>query len=86
MEAGNEKVGKERDIEKRYREYLAANSQKKAILITARAHPGEMQASFALEGMVNYLVSNVLEAKALRDKYIIYVIPMLNIDGVVFGN
>jgi hypothetical protein len=42
MEAGNEKVGEERDIEKRYREYLAANSQKKAILITARAHPGEM--------------------------------------------
>ena len=31
-----------RDIERRYGEYLAANKNKKAIIITARVHPGEM--------------------------------------------
>lgn len=85
-DAGKEKAGGVRDIERRYGEYLAANKNKKAILITARVHPGEMQASFALEGMVKYLVSDVADAKALRERYIFYVVPMLNIDGVVFGN
>ena len=62
------------------------NKNKKAILITSRVHPGEMQASFALEGMVKFLLSEAKEAVALRERYIIYVVPMLNIDGVVFGN
>jgi len=36
--------------------------------------------------MVNYILGDSEEAKELRSKYIIYVVPMLNIDGVVHGN
>mmetsp|Transcript_29855 Transcript_29855/g.45594 ORF Transcript_29855/g.45594 Transcript_29855/m.45594 type:complete len:104 (+) Transcript_29855:2915-3226(+) len=66
--------------------YIVANLHKKALFITSRVHPGETQASFALEGMVDFLISDSEEAKALREKYIIYVVPMLNIDGVIHGN
>jgi len=63
-----------------------AHSKKKAMLITSRVHPGETQSSFALEGMVHFLVSDCQEAKDLRSKYIFYVVPMLNPDGVIHGN
>ena len=62
------------------------NHAKKAIIITSRVHPGEIPASFALEGMVDFLLSENPEAKALREKYIVYVVPMINVDGVVHGN
>jgi len=32
------------------------------------------------------MLSDCEEAKALRKNYIIYVVPMLNIDGVIYGN
>jgi murein tripeptide amidase MpaA len=59
---------------------------KKAIIITSRVHPGEIPASFALEGMVDFLLSDAKEAKVLREQYIFYIVPMINIDGVVHGN
>lgn len=62
------------------------NSHKKSIIISSRVHPGETQASFALEGMVNFLLSDNSRAKELRRKYIFSVIPMLNPDGVIQGN
>ena len=36
--------------------------------------------------MVDFLLSENPEAKALREKYIVYVVPMINVDGVVHGN
>ena len=36
--------------------------------------------------MVNFLLEDNALAKILRSKYIIYVVPMLNIDGVIHGN
>ena len=86
VKKGSNHYRTETGIETRYMNYILANLNKKALFITARVHPGETQASFSLEGMMNYLLSDIPEAKALRSKYIIYVIPMLNIDGVIHGN
>lgn len=36
--------------------------------------------------MVNFLLSDCEEANSLRANYIIYAVPMLNIDGVIHGN
>ena len=63
-----------------------ANYHKQCIFITARVHPGEPQASYSLEGIVFWLLSDDEHAKALRENNIIYVVPMLNIDGVIHGN
>lgn len=36
--------------------------------------------------MIEFLVSNAVEAKVLREKYVFKVIPMMNPDGVFYGN
>ena len=36
--------------------------------------------------MVDYLLCDAKEAKILREHYIFYIIPMINIDGVIHGN
>lgn len=39
-----------------------------------------------MRGALDFLTSNNPNAKLLRQAYIIYVVPMLNPDGVIFGN
>mmetsp|Transcript_39017 Transcript_39017/g.59396 ORF Transcript_39017/g.59396 Transcript_39017/m.59396 type:complete len:92 (-) Transcript_39017:2345-2620(-) len=39
-----------------------------------------------MEGAIEFLMSDELEALILRDKFVFKVIPMLNPDGVIVGN
>jgi len=39
-----------------------------------------------VEGLINYLLSDEEEAREIRQKFVIKIIPMLNPDGVVLGN
>lgn len=55
-------------------------------MITARVHPGEAQASWICQGLIEFLISDHPEAVAIRKNFIIKVIPMLNPDGVIYGN
>lgn len=52
----------------------------------ARQHPGETQGSFVCEGVLEKLVQKSKESDFLRRNYVIYVIPMVNVDGVIFGH
>ena len=61
-------------------------AQREAVIITGRIHPGETNSSFIVEGILDFLVSEIEEAKQLRDKYVFKIIPILNPDGVVIGN
>ena len=56
------------------------------VVITARVHPGESNASWIMEGILKYLTSNTPSAKMLRKKFVFKIIPMLNPDGVINGN
>jgi murein tripeptide amidase MpaA len=50
-------------------------------------HPGESNASFMIQGAIDFLLQrNNKEAKMLRETFIFKIIPMLNPDGVVNGN
>lgn len=60
--------------------------KRKGVALTARVHPGETVASWMIKGMIEFLVSNAVEAKVLREKYVFKVIPMMNPDGVFYGN
>lgn len=71
-------------FDSRLHQYLKDHGQKKAIIITSRVHPGEPQASHMLDGLLEYLMSK--EAEVLRKNFVIRIVPMLNPDGVVFGN
>jgi Predicted carboxypeptidase len=62
------------------------HQKKKGIFITARVHPGESNSSYMVKGLIDFLVSDCKEAAALRKKFIFKIVPMLNPDGVVYGN
>eukprot|EP00929_Paragymnodinium_shiwhaense_P049226 TRINITY_DN24845_c0_g1_i1.p1 TRINITY_DN24845_c0_g1~~TRINITY_DN24845_c0_g1_i1.p1 ORF type:complete len:1503 (+),score=419.36 TRINITY_DN24845_c0_g1_i1:104-4612(+) len=55
-------------------------------VVTARVHPGESNASWMMQGFLQFLCSPAPEALALRQACSWLVIPMLNPDGVVQGN
>jgi murein tripeptide amidase MpaA len=56
------------------------------VIVTGRIHPGESNSSFVCEGFLEHVCSEDPQAKEFRKKFIAYVIPMINPDGVVAGN
>ncbi|XP_057659517.1 cytosolic carboxypeptidase 2-like isoform X4 [Diorhabda carinulata] len=60
--------------------------KKRAIVISARVHPGETPSSWIMKGIMDFLSSDCSSAKELRDKFIFKIVPMLNPDGVIVGN
>ncbi|KAB0398050.1 hypothetical protein E2I00_017722 [Balaenoptera physalus] len=59
---------------------------KKAVVLTARVHPGESNGSWVMKGFLDFILSNSPDAQLLRDIFIFKVVPMLNPDGVIVGN
>lgn len=53
----------------------------------ARQHPGETPSSWVMEGIIDFLASLTSQAaEYLREKFIFKIIPIVNVDGVAFGN
>ncbi|CAH2326030.1 cytosolic carboxypeptidase 2 [Pelobates cultripes] len=65
---------------------LMAAAKKKAVVVTARVHPGETNGSWMMKGFLDFLLSGSPDAELLRDTFIFKVVPMLNPDGVIVGN
>lgn len=60
---------------------------KKYIVLSARVHAGECPASHILHGSIEFLLnSKDLRAAALRRHFVIFIVPMLNPDGVFRGH
>jgi hypothetical protein len=62
------------------------DQKKEGVVISARIHPGESNASWMMKGVIDFLVSSDPAASELRDKFVFKIIPMLNPDGVINGN
>ena len=62
------------------------NTNKKAIIILARQHPGESVGSFIMDEIMCELTKITSENEFLFWRFDIYCIPMMNIDGVILGN
>lgn len=60
--------------------------EKLAIVIIARQHPGEVVGSWAVQGLLRFLLGATPAAKRLREEFVFHVIPLVNVDGVVHGN
>ena len=56
-------------------------TKKACIVLTARVHPGETNASWIMQGCIDYLTSDCEGARRLRAAYVIKIVPMLNPDG-----
>ena len=59
---------------------------RKGVVVSARVHPGESNASHMMKGVIDYLTGPSLDAKILRDNFVFKIVPMLNPDGVIVGN
>lgn len=59
---------------------------RKSVILSSRVHPGETNASWMMNGVIDFLISNEPHAKFLRDTFVFKIIPMLNPDGVIVGN
>ncbi|XP_060628654.2 cytosolic carboxypeptidase 2 isoform X2 [Anolis sagrei] len=64
----------------------AASAAKKAIVLSARVHPGETNSSWVMRGFLDFILSDAPDAQLLRDLFIFKIVPMLNPDGVIVGN
>lgn len=42
--------------------------------------------SWMMKGIIDFLLGDSEEARALRDNFVFKIIPMLNMDGVIEGN
>ncbi|XP_032724708.1 cytosolic carboxypeptidase 3 isoform X2 [Lontra canadensis] len=60
--------------------------KRKAVILTARVHPGETNSSWIMKGFLDYILGDSSDAQLLRDTFIFKVVPMLNPDGVIVGN
>ncbi|XP_076618295.1 cytosolic carboxypeptidase 2 [Colletes latitarsis] len=60
--------------------------RKRGIVITARVHPGETPSSWTMKGIIDFLTGDSDQAKALRERFVFKLVPMLNPDGVIVGN
>ncbi|GAB1606704.1 cytosolic carboxypeptidase 2-like [Argonauta hians] len=59
---------------------------KEGVVLSARVHPGESQASWMMRGVLYFLTGSHPTAQELRKKFIFKIVPMLNPDGVIIGN
>lgn len=59
---------------------------RRAVVVSSRVHPGEAQASWMLRGILDFLVSDTAAARVLRRLFVFQIVPMLNPDGVYYGN
>ena len=58
---------------------------RRGVVISARVHPGETNASWMIKGVIDFLTGSSFEARILRDRFVFKIIPMLNPDGVILG-
>ncbi|MDR0264990.1 MAG: redoxin domain-containing protein [Sphingobacterium sp.] len=81
QEVGKTALGKPINV------YVAGNPQsKRAIAVLGRQHPPEITGHYAYVSFVDYLLGNSEDAKRFREKYRIYLTPIVNPDGVDLGH
>jgi hypothetical protein len=64
---------------------IPTSNVKKTIFVHARTHPGEVQAFWLTNELINLLISEEPFAQYVRENCTFYIIPMYNPDGVELG-
>ncbi|KAM6306922.1 LOW QUALITY PROTEIN: cytosolic carboxypeptidase 3-like [Podargus strigoides] len=61
-------------------------TKRKAVILTARVHPGETNSSWIMKGFLDYILGDSGKAEILWNNFVFKVVPMLNPDGAIVGN
>jgi murein tripeptide amidase MpaA len=62
-------------------------AKRKGVIFIARVHPGESNGSFVMKGILEFLTSeNNEEVSSLLKNFVFKIVPMINVDGVMYGN
>ena len=86
--SGNDKILSDREpmiqglFPEGIRPYLI---DKPTVFLTSRVHPGETPASYVLDGLIKFLLTDSEQASILLSKFTFKIVPMLNPDGVYRG-
>jgi hypothetical protein len=64
---------------------IGNTESKNVIFISGRNHPPEVTGHYALQAFVETILSNTDLAREFRKKFLVYVVPLLNPDGVDGG-
>ena len=67
-------------------EFSETSSPEAYILVIGRQHPPEIAGALALMPFVEYLASDTELAKSFRSRYAVWVVPVVNPDGVAEGH
>jgi murein tripeptide amidase MpaA len=59
---------------------------KRCVIVCGRAHPGESNGSYMVEGFLDFICGDSKMAEFLRRHVIFKIVPMINPDGVALGN
>lgn len=63
-----------------------AVTKNKLLLISGRIHPSQTCSSFIISGLIREIMQNEQHLVDFLSSHIIKIVPMLNPDGVIFGN
>ncbi len=66
-------------------DFRIPGKDKKNVLILALQHAGEDAGAYMAEGMINFLLSDDLEARKAREAFNYFIVPMMNPDGIYHG-
>lgn len=83
---GTSVQGRDVDFFRVTEEGFSNDFDKLGVWIVCRLHSAEVTASFTMEAFMDFLLSEVDEAQALRRNAVFNIVPMANPDGVYIGN
>lgn len=81
-----EEIGKSKEGRPLYVLNIGKKKTQKMIMIISRQHPPEVTGYLAMKSFVETISSNTPLAKEFRENYSIYVVPLMNPDGVENGH
>lgn len=82
----NYEIGKSRENRSMNLMEVSTGSRKKAVMVISRQHPPEVTGFLAMKSFVETLTGDSPKAQKFRNNYDLFVVPLMNPDGVDNGH